>query len=76
MAKQSAAPGADPVPVAGGLGAQGNEFNKVFTDTFTRIVINNEEVQQVLNEQAVKLQALIDQAGAPCWAPDPPSNGP
>jgi len=76
VAKQSAAPDAIPSLLPVGLGAQGNEFNKVFTDTFTRIVINNEEVQQVLNEQAVKLQALIDQAGAPCWAPDPPSNGP
>jgi multiple sugar transport system substrate-binding protein len=59
-----------------GLGAQGNEFNKVFIDTFTRIVINNEDVQPVLNDQGGKLQALIDQAGAPCWAPDPPSDGP
>ena len=48
----------------------------MFIDTFTRIVINNEDVQPVLDDQGGKLQALIDQAGAACWAPDPPSNGP
>lgn len=76
VAKQSAAPDAIPALLPVGLGAHGNEFNSVFTDTFTRIVINNEDVQPVLNDEADKLQALIDQAGAPCWAPDPASNGP
>ncbi|MBV9324464.1 MAG: extracellular solute-binding protein [Chloroflexi bacterium] len=76
VAKQSSAPDAVPSLLPVGLGAQGNEFNKVYTDTFTRIVINNEEVQGVLNDEGGKLQALIDQAGASCWAPDPPSNGP
>lgn len=76
VAKQSAAPDAIPALLPVGLGAQGNQFNSVFTDTFTRIVINNEDVQPVLNDEATKLQALIDQAGAPCWAPDPASNGP
>jgi multiple sugar transport system substrate-binding protein len=76
VAKQAAAPDAVPSLLPVGLGAQGNEFNKVFIDTFTRIVINNEDVQPVLDDQGGKLQALIDQAGAACWAPDPPSNGP
>jgi multiple sugar transport system substrate-binding protein len=76
VAKQSASKDAVPSLLPVGLGAQGNEFNKVFIDTFTRIVINNEEVQPVLNDQGTKLQALIDQAGAACWAPDPPSDGP
>jgi multiple sugar transport system substrate-binding protein len=76
VAKQSSSKDAVPSLLPVGLGAQGNEFNKVFIDTFTRIVINNEEVQPVLNDQAGKLQAVIDQAGASCWAPDPPSDGP
>jgi multiple sugar transport system substrate-binding protein len=76
VAKQSASKDAVPSLLPVGLGAQGNEFNKVFIDTFTRIVINNEEVQPVLNDQGGKLQAIIDQAGASCWAPDPPSDGP
>ncbi len=76
VAKQSASKDAVPSLLPVGLGAQGNEFNKVFIDTFTRIVINNEDVQSVLNDQAGKLQAVIDQAGASCWAPDPPSDGP
>ena len=76
VAKQSSSTDAIPSLLPVGLGAQGNEFNKVFIDTFTRIVINNEEVQPVLDDQASKLQSLIDQAGAACWAPDPPSEGP
>jgi len=76
VAKQSAAKDAVPATLPIGLGAQGNEFNKVFIDTFTRIVINNEDVQPVLDDQGGKLQALIDQTGASCWAPDPPSDGP
>ncbi len=76
VAKQSASKDALPSLLPVGLGAQGNEFNKVFIDAFTRIVINNEEVQPVLNDQGGKLQAIIDQAGANCWAPDPPSDGP
>ncbi|MBV9356387.1 MAG: extracellular solute-binding protein [Chloroflexi bacterium] len=76
VAKQAAAPDAIPSLLPVGLGAQGNEFNNVFIDTFTRIVINNEDVQPVLNDEAAKLQSLIDQAGASCWAPDPPSTGP
>jgi multiple sugar transport system substrate-binding protein len=76
VAKQSSAKDALPSLLPVGLGAQGNEFNKIFIDTFTRIVINNEEVQPVLNDQGGKLQAIIDQAGAGCWPPDPPSDGP
>jgi multiple sugar transport system substrate-binding protein len=76
VAKQSASPDALPALLPVGLGAKSNEFNNVFIDTFTRIVINSEDVQTVLNDEAGKLQSLIDQANAPCWAPDAPSNGP
>ena len=58
-----------------GLGAEGGNFNTVFRDTFTRAVVRNESIPTVLNEQAAKLQAIMDKTGAPCWKPDPPSNG-
>jgi multiple sugar transport system substrate-binding protein len=58
-----------------GLGAEGGNFNRVYTDTFVRIVVRGENIQKVLNEQASQLQAIMDKTGAPCWAPDPPSRG-
>jgi multiple sugar transport system substrate-binding protein len=58
-----------------GLGAKGGEFNKVYMDTFQRIVQRNEPVKSVLEDQAKVLDALMKQTGAPCWAPDKPSQG-
>ena len=58
-----------------GLGAEGGNFNTIFRDTFTRTVIRGEGIPGVLNEQGAKLQAIMDKTGAPCWKPDPPSNG-
>ncbi|WP_445500299.1 ABC transporter substrate-binding protein [Microvirga sp. G4-2] len=58
-----------------GLGAKGGEFNKVYMDTFQRIVQRNEPVKTVLEDQAKVLDALMKQTGAPCWAPDKPSQG-
>ena len=59
-----------------GLGAKGGDFNKVFLDTFQRIVLKNEDIQTVLNEQATTLQGIMDETKAKCWAPDPVSDGP
>jgi len=56
-----------------GIGSEGGNFNKIYTDTFTRIVRNGENIQTVLNEQGALLQQIFDKTGAPCWAPDPPS---
>jgi multiple sugar transport system substrate-binding protein len=56
-----------------GIGAEGGNFNKVYTDTFTRIVRNGENIQKVLAEQGALLQQIFDKTGAPCWAPDPSS---
>jgi multiple sugar transport system substrate-binding protein len=58
-----------------GLGAEGGNFNKVYTDTFVRIVVRGENIQKVLNDEATQLQAIMDKTGAPCWAPDPSSHG-
>lgn len=59
-----------------GLGDLGGQFNQVYTDTFERIVLAGQDVQTVLDEQANVLRDLMEQAGAPCWAPDEPSEGP
>jgi multiple sugar transport system substrate-binding protein len=58
-----------------GLGEQGGAYNKVFRDTFQAIVLDGKEIQATLEEQAANLQAVLDTAGAACWAPDPPSDG-
>jgi len=59
-----------------GLGAEGGNFNKVYVDTFTRIVVRGEDPKSVVNDEAPILQAIMDKTGAKCWAPDPPSKGP
>jgi multiple sugar transport system substrate-binding protein len=56
-----------------GIGAEGGNFNKIYRDTFTRIVRNGENIQTVLKEQGDLLEAIFEKTGAPCWAPDPPS---
>ena len=58
-----------------GLGAKGGEFNKVYMDSFQRIVLRNEPVKDVLEAQAKTLDTLMKETGAPCWAPDKPSQG-
>ena len=59
-----------------GLGQRGGDFNQVYLNAFDRVVINGEDIQTVLNDEAAKLQALMTETGAPCWAPDPVSEGP
>jgi multiple sugar transport system substrate-binding protein len=59
-----------------GLGAEGGNFSRIYTDTFVRIVVRGENIQTVLNDEAAQLQAIMDKTGARCWAPDPPSRGP
>jgi multiple sugar transport system substrate-binding protein len=59
-----------------GLGSEGGNFNKIYVDTFTRIVIKGESIPDVVNDEATQLQALMNKTGAHCWAPDPPSTGP
>lgn len=52
------------------LGAKGGEFSKIYIDTFTRIVLRNEDIKSVLADEGKLLDAVIKEAGAPCWAPD------
>jgi multiple sugar transport system substrate-binding protein len=82
-ARQAAAVAAQATAVDGipsllpvGLGARGGEINQIFRNTFTRIVIEGGDIQTVLDSEAEALQALLNETGAACWAPDPASDGP
>jgi multiple sugar transport system substrate-binding protein len=72
---QAGAPDALPALLPQGLADKGGDFNKVFRDAFTRIVLNGEDINTVLGEQKVILQSIMDATGAPCWSPDPDSAG-
>ena len=76
VAAQSAAKDSLPVLLPMGLGDAGGRYNKVFSDTFQRIVLSGQDVREVLDQQAQSLQAIFDEKGAPCWAPDPVGTGP
>jgi multiple sugar transport system substrate-binding protein len=62
------------IPV--GLGARGGDINQIYRNAFDRVVIDGEDVNTVLEAEAANLQALLEDTGAPCWAPDPASDGP
>ncbi len=59
-----------------GLGDRGGEINQIFRNAFDRIVIDGEDIATVLDEEGDNLQALFNETGAPCWAPDPIGDGP
>jgi multiple sugar transport system substrate-binding protein len=73
---QSGAANALPALLPVGLGERGGEINQIFRNAFDRVVLNGEDIQTVLNEEGANMQALMDETGAPCWAPDPASTGP
>jgi multiple sugar transport system substrate-binding protein len=76
IAAQSGSADALPSLLPVGLGEKGGEFNKVFTDTFQRIVIRGQDVRAALDTEGGKLAQIMAETGAPCWAPDAPSDGP
>ncbi len=76
VAKTQAAPDALVALLPVGLGDKGGEFNKVYLDTFQRIVLRGEPVRAVLDSQAEAMRTIIAATKAPCWAPDAPSAGP
>jgi multiple sugar transport system substrate-binding protein len=59
-----------------GLGQRGGDFNQIYRNAFDRVVLNGEDVNTVLQDEGANMQALLNDTGAPCWAPDPPSDGP
>ena len=58
-----------------GLGDKGGEFNKVYVDTFQRIILRNEPVRATLDAQAEVMRSIMAATKAPCWAPDKASDG-
>jgi len=59
-----------------GLGEEGGAYNQVFRDAFQRIVMDGEDPAEVLESLLPNLQAVFDTSEAPCWPPDPESDGP
>ena len=74
--KLANAPDAIPALLPVGLGERGGEINQIFRNAFDRVVFDGEDIASVLDEEGDALQALLDETGAPCWAPDPASDGP
>jgi multiple sugar transport system substrate-binding protein len=58
-----------------GLGRRGREFDEIFMNTFQLIVLRGEKPRSVLDREAEILQRLMNETGAQCWQPDPPSTG-
>jgi multiple sugar transport system substrate-binding protein len=54
-----------------GLGAKDGEVAQVFKNTFKEICLDGKPVRQVLDAQAVKLNAILDEVKVACWRPDP-----
>lgn len=75
IAAMSGSADANPGLLPVGLGDLGGKFNQVYVDTFERIILAGHDVREVLDDQADSLRKLMDESGAPCWAPDAPSKG-
>ena len=76
IAAMSGSADANPGLLPVGLGDLGGKFNAVYVDAFERIVLAGQDVREVLDDQANTLRSIMEEAGAPCWAPDPASDGP
>jgi multiple sugar transport system substrate-binding protein len=75
VSKMSGSADANPGLLPAGLGDKGGDFNRVYVDTFERIVLAGQPIEAVLNDQKKRLEAIMNDTGAPCWAPDAPSDG-
>lgn len=75
VAKMSGSADANPGLLPAGLGSKGGDFNRVFVDAFERIVLAGQPIERVLEDQKGQLAAIMEETGAPCWAPDAPSEG-
>lgn len=76
IAAMSGADDANPGLLPVGLGDLGGKFNAVYVDAFERIVLAGQDVRAVLDDQAASLRSIMEEANAPCWAPDAASDGP
>ena len=75
VAKMSASSDANPGLLPAGLGEKGGDFSRVYVDTFERIIFGGQDIRAVLDDQKGRLSAIMEETGAPCWAPDAPSEG-
>jgi multiple sugar transport system substrate-binding protein len=75
IAAMSSSPDANPGLLPAGLGDKGGDFNRVFVDSFERIILAGQDIRAVLDDQKSRLAAIMEETGAPCWAPDAPSEG-
>jgi multiple sugar transport system substrate-binding protein len=75
IAAMTGAPDALPALLPVGLGDLGGQFNQVYIDTFERIILGGQDIREALDGQAESLRRIMDESGAPCWAPDAPSEG-
>jgi len=76
IAAMSGSADANPGLLPVGLGDLGGKFNAVYVDSFERIILGGQDVRAVLDEQAASLRKIMEDANAPCWAPDAASDGP
>jgi len=76
IAAMSGSDDANPGLLPVGLGDLGGKFNAIYVDSFERIVLGGQDVRAVLDEQGAALAKIMEEANAPCWAPDPASDGP
>lgn len=53
-----------------GLGSQEAAFNLVFITTFSRIILRNKPIPEVLQMQGAELNAIYEATQAPCVPPD------
>lgn len=72
---QQSAPDAHLALAPVGLGSYSDEFDRIFADTFQRIVLHGQDIHQVLQLEGRQMQHVLDAAKAACWSPDPPSQG-
>jgi multiple sugar transport system substrate-binding protein len=73
--QRTEAKGGIPALLPVGLGTKSGAFDKIYLDTFERIVLRGEDPRAVLDRQGEALARLMHETGAPCWRPDPPSQG-
>ncbi len=67
---QAKAPNAHVSLLPIGLATRSGDFNKIMQDSFTRIVIKNEDIKTVLDDEANQMNVILNDVKAPCWIPD------
>ena len=75
VGRQAAADDALFVSLPQGLGEEDEAFGDLFRNAFERTAVNGEDVAGAIAQEAANLDELMQDAGAACWEPDPPSDG-